>query len=190
MSIKLKVFFAISLLISGIFLNSCFDGDIGESVIANNNARNVIIELSTTNNQKIIATNKKNVWSFDGKDNLKNKVVLVNFWATWCPPCVVEIPHFLNIREKYKNDFEIIGVLMEQNKDINSLNSFISKYKISYPVTTSSQNFILSDAMGGSRGLPTSYLINKKGKVIQVYQGAIPAQMLNDDISKAIKDNK
>ncbi len=185
MNIKISIF----ILIFSLMLNSCFDGDVKESVIAHNSAKNIQITLSTLDNQEIVATNNKNIWSFEGK-NLKNKIVLVNFWATWCPPCRVEIPHFLHIREQYKDDFEIIGVLMEQDKNKNSLQNFVNQYKITYPVTTSFQNFLLSDAMGGARGLPTSYLINKKGKIIQIYQGAIPAQMLKRDILNAIKENK
>jgi len=184
MNIKQGIF----LLLFFIAFSGCFDDDIEQSIIANNNAKNTKITLTTIDNQEIVVTNNKNIWSFEGK-NLKNKIILVNFWATWCPPCRVEIPHFLNIRAKYKDNFEIIGVLMEQDKNKNSLRNFANQYKITYPITTSFQNFLLSDAMGGARGLPTSYLIDTKGKIVQIYQGAIPSEMLNKDIENTIKDN-
>ena len=63
-------------------------------------------------------------------DKLENKLVLINFWATWCPPCKKEIPVFNEIYEKYKDNFIVIGVLYEKDLDMNTLSNFIKENNI------------------------------------------------------------
>ena len=105
---------------------------------------------------------------------LKGKVVLLNFWATWCYPCRMEIPEFNDIYDKYSNDgLEILGISISDNKKM--LINFTKSYKIDYPVLYGSSQEInnLTLQYGGVNAVPTSFLIGKKGNILKTYPGAI-----------------
>ena len=142
------------------------------------------VSLTTTTNQIISVKESKIGLTFK---ELEGKAVLLNFFATWCPPCKAEIPHLNSLRKKYDGKFEVIGVLLEQNKDINEINSFIDDFNVQYPITFSEQNFELAKVLGGVRSIPTMFMYDKNGKLIQKYVGIVPQEMLESDIKKAIK---
>ena len=127
-------------------------------------------------------------------EGLENKVVLLNFFGTWCPPCKAEIPHLLNIRKKLKKDFEILSVdIGKRGGGANTpkeLAAFIEEFKITYPITTAGDNQQLFSAvseLNPSRTIPFVILFNKKGQYVQHYIGMKPEEMLFSDISKAIQ---
>jgi thiol-disulfide isomerase/thioredoxin len=98
--------------------------------------------------------------------NLKDhigKAVLVNFWATWCPPCVAEIPDLNELYNQYKDKFTLIGVSVDR-EDVKVIQEFYLKAKMSYPVIRYSAN--LQKDFGGVSALPTTFVINKKGKIV------------------------
>lgn len=121
---------------------------------------------------------------------LENKAVLLNFFATWCPPCKAEIPHLNNLRTKFKGDLEVVAVnLGETNGSITTkeaLDAFISDFEIEYIVTNGNANFDLSKAMGGIKTIPTMFLLTPEGKIMQKYVGIVPEEMLETDIKKAL----
>ncbi len=143
------------------------------------------VDLQTTNNEILKAKISKNKIEFE---NLANKVVLVNFFATWCPPCKAEIPHLNALAQKYPNDFEVVAVLLEKNKTNEEIIDFINNFNISYKVTNSSNNYLLEQAVGGVKSIPTMYLINKKGEIKQKYVGIVLEEMLEIDIKKAMEN--
>jgi len=100
--------------------------------------------------------------------NYKEKVVLLNFWATWCPPCRAEIPDLIQLYEKYKENFVIIGVSLDR-EGIEVVKDFYSKFKINYPVVMGNPEIVKS--YGGISAIPTSFLINKKGEIVQTIVG-------------------
>ncbi len=111
----------------------------------------------------------------DGKtvqlSQLKGKVVLLNFWATWCGPCRKEIPDFLEVYERYKGKgFEIIGVSLDE-EGWNVVNPFVKQYKISYPVVIGSGKLV--NAYGGFEFIPTTFLINKEGVIVHTFTGLV-----------------
>lgn len=116
-----------------------------------------------------------------------NKAVLVNFFATWCPSCKGEIPHLNSLLKKYKEDFEIIGVLLENNKDKKELEDFIKEYKINYSITNTKENYKLAEGFGQIKAIPTMFIFNKSGKLVEKYEGLIPQEMMEIDIKRAIK---
>lgn len=124
-------------------------------------------------------------------EQFKDKVVLLNFFATWCPPCKAEIPHLINLRNKYKDNFEIIALDMgEKNgvvSDAQKIKDFISEYNINYNVASENNNFKIADMMGGVNVIPTMFLFDTTGKTIQKYVGIVPEEMLETDIKRAIK---
>ncbi len=140
--------------------------------------------LTTIDGEKISIAKTEKGFKFS---NAQNELVLVSFFATWCPPCKAEIPHLNNLQEKYKGKIKIIGILIESNKDSDELNSFINKYAINYTVTNSPANQEFADMVGGVKNIPFMIMYNKKGDYVTHYLGAIPEEMIDSDIESALK---
>ncbi len=99
---------------------------------------------------------------------LRGRVVLLNFWATWCAPCQVEMPRFIEWQSKYEADgLSIIGVSMDD--DSGPVKSFVQKRGLNYPVVLGDEKLGL--AYGGVLGLPVTYLIDRRGIVRARYEG-------------------
>ena len=99
---------------------------------------------------------------------LHGRVVLLNFWATWCGPCQVEMPRFVEWQDKYKADgLSIVGVSMDD--DSEPVKSFIKKRHLNYPIVMGDEK--LGMAYGGVLGLPITYLIDRQGIIRARYQG-------------------
>lgn len=108
--------------------------------------------------------------------DFKGKVVVVDFWATWCVPCKVEIPEYNRIRAKYKDQgVEFLGVTFESSLD-DTLD-FIKEYEMKYPVGVATDE--IDVALGGHTGLPTTFLIGKDWKVYRKVMGAAPGKIPN-----------
>ncbi len=123
--------------------------------------------------------------------SLKGKVVLVNFWATWCEPCQVEIPWMIEFQQKYgEKGFTLLGVAMdEEGKSV--VDPFVKatlydvdgqKKLMNYPIVLGSDD--IADKFGGLIGLPTSVMISRDGKIQKKYIGL--AQ--HDALEKLIQD--
>ena len=99
---------------------------------------------------------------------LRGKVVLLNFWATWCAPCREEMPVFSKWqRIRGKQGLAIVGVSMDD--DIDSVQRALAARPVSYPVVMGDAK--LGERMGGVLGLPLSYLLDREGRVVARYQG-------------------
>ena len=101
--------------------------------------------------------------------NYKGKVVLLNFWATWCGPCRAEIPSLIRMQEAYKDRLQIIG--MDVDDDEDQLRAFAKARGINYPVATTSVPVRL--AYGGIAALPTMFIVNQDSKVVQKHVGLL-----------------
>jgi len=115
---------------------------------------------------------------------LNGKVVLINFWATWCPPCIEEMPMFNELYEKYSDKFEIIGVLYEHNKDKKELAAFLKKHKIKFPVVVSEENFPFAKRIGNVQRIPESFLYSKDGMFIDKFVGVVDEVVLKWNIEQ------
>ena len=107
-------------------------------------------------------------------DEMKGKVVLLNFWAIFCGPCRLEIPDFNDLYDKYnKRGFEILGISTIDTKQ--NLEKFLKAYKMDYPVLYGTPQEIqnVTSAYGGIYSIPQSFLIDKNGEIIRAYPGAI-----------------
>ena len=108
---------------------------------------------------------------------LKNKVVLINFWATWCGPCRLEIPDFNELYNKYnEKGFEIFSISISDTKE--QLVNFLKAYKIDYPIlygSSSEIQKIVAD-YGGVYSIPMSFLIGPDNQILRIYPGAILKQ--------------
>src|ERR1700747_3098123 len=100
----------------------------------------------------------------------KGKIVLLNFWATWCGPCRAEIPSLIRMQEAYKDHLQIIGMDVDDD-DPEQLRAFVKAQGINYPVAMTSLSVRL--AYGGIGALPTMFVINQEGKVVQKHVGLL-----------------
>jgi thiol-disulfide isomerase/thioredoxin len=98
----------------------------------------------------------------------KNKVVLLNFWATWCGPCRAEVPDLIELQNKYKDRLQIIGLVVD-DEDEAAIKKFAAEFGINYPVA------LATDAMrleyGGIPALPTSFVLDAEGRIVQKHEG-------------------
>ena len=119
----------------------------------------------------------------------KGKVVILDFWATWCPPCRKGIPDLVELKNEFKNeDFEIIGISLDGvtrgGATKNDVVPFIKDYGINYPVILGDNN--ISQQYGGIQSIPTSFVIDKEGYIVSYYQGLIEKSQYISDIKKAM----
>ncbi len=142
-----------------------------------------ILNLTDTAGKTYTLQATENGIKFKG---LENQIVLLDFFATWCPPCRAEIPHLVNLQNKYAGKIQILSVLMEEDKDNQDVISFAKEYALNFPILNSKENFLLSQALGGIRSLPTLVMYDKSGNYFQHYVGAAPEEMIEADIKKAL----
>ena len=105
---------------------------------------------------------------------LRGKVVILNFWATWCGPCRLEIPDFNELYKKHFNEgLEILGISISDNK--KALKNFSKSYQIDYPLLFDSPRNMdkITRQFGGVYAVPTSIIIGRKGNIITTFPGAI-----------------
>lgn len=104
--------------------------------------------------------------------SFENKVIILNFWATWCGPCRREIPGFVDLYNNYnEKGLEIIGVSVDQN-GWDAVKPFVENYKINYPILIFNHKVIMD--YGGIRGIPTTFIINREGQIIEKIVGLRP----------------
>jgi len=113
----------------------------------------------------------------------KGHVVLVDFWATWCVPCIKELPDLKGLYGKYKNKgFTILGVSVDlQGKEV--VVPFIKKYQVPYPILLSQGKFIKGYDL---IGLPTAYLIDRQGKIVKEYIGFKQGPQVEKDLKSLL----
>jgi thiol-disulfide isomerase/thioredoxin len=144
--------------------------------------------LQTQNPEKKLTFEKKNdIYKIK---ELEGKIILIDFWATWCPPCKAEIPHLNNLTKKYKDKFAIVSLNMgKENGSLETkeeLEPFLFEHEISYLVVNDKANFQIASLMGGVKSIPTMFMIGKDGKIVQKYVGIAPEEMIETDIKRAL----
>jgi len=128
--------------------------------------------------------------STDGKSiklsDYRGKVVVLDFWATWCPPCKAEIPDFIKLYSKYKDDgFQMLGVSLDQG-GLKDVVPFMKDHGIDYPIVLGTEEVV--SAYGGIRGIPTTFVIDKKGYVRDAFEGYRPASVFEDAVLQLTKE--
>jgi peroxiredoxin len=114
----------------------------------------------------------------------RGKVVLLDFWATWCVPCREETPHFVEIQEKYKDrGLQIIGVSMDDSAD--PVRPFYEQFHMNYPVVMGTAE--TGSAYGGVLGLPIAFLIDRDGRIQFKHMGATDAGVFEKDITTLLQ---
>jgi thiol-disulfide isomerase/thioredoxin len=125
--------------------------------------------------------------------SLKGKVVLLNFWATWCDPCRSEIPIFIGLQDKYASKgFTMLGASMDEDGK-KAIDPFMAETKFNvngaektmdYPIVLGTD--AITDKFGGLLGMPTSYLISRDGKIVKKYIGVVDEEQVTKDVEEAL----
>lgn len=120
----------------------------------------------------------------DGKKvqsaDFKGKVVVLDFWATWCPPCRAEIPGFVELQKQYGDKgLVIVGVSLDEEGP-SVVKPFMKKYKINYPIVMGDQKIV--EAFGGVTGIPTTFVIDREGQIISKHVGFAEKSVFEKEI--------
>lgn len=116
----------------------------------------------------------------------KGKIIILDFWATWCPPCRKGIPDLIAIKKEYeKKGVEIIGISVDDEKTIEQVKSFALNQKMNYPVVYADKK-VVSD-YGDISNIPTTIIIDKKGNIVTKYVGLYPKETYTDEINRLLK---
>ncbi len=120
----------------------------------------------------------------DNKDvslaSFKGKVILLNFWATWCGPCKAEIPGFVELQSAYPKDLVVVGYSVDD--DAPKARAFADEYKMNYPILLGLGREDVQEAYGPIYGIPASFLISRDGRVCKKHMGIAPKALFEKEI--------
>ncbi|MEO6996438.1 MAG: redoxin family protein [Lacunisphaera sp.] len=120
-----------------------------------------------------------------GSAELKGKVVVLDFWATWCVPCIGEIPGYIELQKKYGSQgLVIVGVSVDTKKP-DYVNKFVHAKGMNYTVAMADDS--IGDAFGGLDAIPTTFLINREGRIVNRKVGAMPKDEYEKLVVQALK---
>lgn len=120
----------------------------------------------------------------DGKDvsstEFKGKVVMIDFWATWCPPCRLMIPGMVELQEKYRDQgFAIVGISLDQGGP-EAVKAFNKEFKVNYTSLMGTEGVV--QAFGGVQGIPTSFLLDREGRIVSKHVGYVSKEALEGEL--------
>lgn len=142
--------------------------------------------LNLYNSDEIFEIKRINDNNKDLEISTNDKIILFNFFTTWCMPCKAEIPHLNDLALKYKDRLRVIGVLLEDKND-EEIASFIKENNINYDIAKGDNNYTFLKVLGDIKGIPYIALYDQNGKNINNYLGAVYEEMLDIDIQKVMK---
>jgi peroxiredoxin len=116
------------------------------------------------------------------------KIVIVDFWATWCAPCRMAIPELVELQNDYGSDLVIIGISLDQPYTRQNLKPFIESYGINYPIVLGTMEVV--EAYGNIRGIPTSFVLNQEGEIVNKFTGYVPKSHYTTDIDQLLKSSE
>ncbi len=121
-------------------------------------------------------------WSMAGH---RGEVLLINFWATWCPPCRRETPELVDLHNRYANrGFSVVGISMDDDP-ASAVPEFARRYHMPYPLLAPDERFGLANQI---ESLPTSILVDREGRIARTYLGAVSADMLSADVEALLAE--
>ncbi len=142
-------------------------------------------------NETIHVTLKDEGLQFDTKE----PVVLLNFFATWCPPCKAEIPHLVNLQNRFADKMKVVAVLVEEHVAPRVVERFRSEYAINYFLSSAPDNMklaaVTADMLHQPKNFPIPLMVLfVDGRYFRHYVGMVPEEMLESDIEDAIEEAK
>jgi cytochrome c biogenesis protein CcmG/thiol:disulfide interchange protein DsbE len=115
----------------------------------------------------------------------RGKVVLLNFWATWCPPCKAEIPWFIEFQKTYKDKgFTVIGVSLDED-GWDVVKPYLERSRINYPVVVGDAQ--VEQHYGGLESLPTTFIIDREGRIADVHIGLVTKNIYEEQIRSLVE---
>jgi len=115
--------------------------------------------------------------TFDGAvqklKDFEGRVVILDFWATYCPPCIEEIPHLMELKEAYGDDLVIVGLHVGGQEDRPKVPDFVERLKITYPLATP-EDSLTSFIFGQESAIPQTAIFDRKGKLVKKIVGFSP----------------
>jgi peroxiredoxin len=115
----------------------------------------------------------------------RGKVVLLDFCATWCEPCKTEIPHFIDMQNRYAaQGLQVIGISMDDEQ--KAVRDFQQQFKMNYPVAIGNAN--LAESYGGILGLPITFVIDRQGRIYKRHIGQTEPSLFEDEIRKLLAE--
>jgi peroxiredoxin len=118
----------------------------------------------------------------------KGKVVLLNFWATWCGPCKVEIPWFVEFEQKYKDrGFAVLGVALDE-EGWEVVKPYINEAKVNYRIIMGNDS--IAQLYGGVDNLPTSFILDQNGRIASTHIGLVDKSNYENEISELLKNSQ
>jgi thiol-disulfide isomerase/thioredoxin len=146
-------------------------------------------DKSTSSSEQVPQFSLSNL---DGKNvtlnDFADKVLLVDFWATWCGPCREEIPHLNKLYSNYKSrGFEILGISMD-TEGAGPVKQFVKDFEIKYPVVMGDDN--VAQDFGGIMGLPTTFIVDRKRNIVKKFIGLPPNEELEKTVRQLVRDRQ
>lgn len=127
--------------------------------------------------------------STDGKQinlsDYKGKIVILDFWATWCAPCRKGIPDLVEIQKEYKDNVVIIGISLDQQNTISNVIPFMKEFGINYPVVYGNEKVVAD--YGYIQSIPTSFIIDAKGNIVNSFIGLVAKEAYAKTIKNLIE---
>ena len=151
---------------------------LGSAILATSSSQNVrgqdISTLAPDFSLPDLEGNTVKLSDFEGK------VIIIDFWATWCPPCVQEIPHFVELYEKYQdNGFQMIGIAISSGS-VENVKKFATEHGINYLILMGNRE--VARKYGRVNAIPTTFLIDRQGRIVNKYIGYRPKEVFEKDL--------
>jgi peroxiredoxin len=155
----------------------------------------VFIQMSSFGESMLLAAEKNMpVFSLPGlgvsksivrSDDFNGKVLLVNFWATWCPPCRREIPSLVRIQEENSDkDFTVIGISMDKSAS-DKVSQFVEKMGVNYPMALGNNE--IARSFGALGAIPSTFLVDASGMIAKKYPGYTTYEKMAEDVKELLK---
>jgi thiol-disulfide isomerase/thioredoxin len=143
-----------------------------------------------TESHNVIVSNKNVIFQ-----NTTEPIVIVNLFATWCPPCIGQIPYLNDLQKKYKTDLFVIGILTHDTIVQSELETFMAKNQVNYFISNGVNNDAYANLLANTLHLPNNFSIPLtvmyvKGEYFTHYEGSVPVEMIEYDIQEAKKQLK
>ncbi|OFW37060.1 MAG: hypothetical protein A3F70_02570 [Acidobacteria bacterium RIFCSPLOWO2_12_FULL_67_14] len=116
--------------------------------------------------------------------SFKGKVILVNFWATWCGPCRVEIPDLIELQDVYRDDLVVLGI--DVLDEFSRVPAFARQLKVNYPMLDANNREDVEKAYGPMWGLPTTVVVGRDGKVHRKHSGIATREQFEEYVKSAL----
>lgn len=131
----------------------------------------------------LINTDGKNVSLSD----YKGKVVIIDFWATWCPPCRRGIPDLIDLKNEFKDKIAVIGISLDMENTKAGVPDFVDKMGINYPVVYFNDKVI--NDYGGISAIPTTFIIDKNGNIVKKIVGLYPKSEIEKQLNELMRES-